>query len=82
MSFSFFSGSFQFLKSYGVVELLFISWVLAFIHCNLDGSCLILIITELNFLNLELVVHKPSWVVLIASYVTHLLMYGDLVAVL
>lgn len=82
MSSSFFSGSFQFLKSYGVVELLFISWVLAFIHCNLDGSCLILIITELNFLNLELVVHKPSWVVLIASYVTHLLMYGDLVAVL
>jgi len=41
-----------------------------------------LIITELIFLNLELVVHKPWWVVLIASYVTHLLIYGDLVAVL
>ena len=78
MSFVFFSGSSQFLKSYGVSELLFVSWVLAFIH----GSCLILIITELNFLNLDLAVHKPWWVVLIASYVTHLLIYGDLVAVL
>ena len=82
MSFVFFSGSSQFLKSYGVSELPSIYWVLAFIHCNLDGSCLMLIITELIFLNLELVVHKPWWVVLIASYVTHLLIYGDLVAVL